>query len=220
MTDYEANRLEHLATHPDRAECIWDAGAECTTAALPPDEYAARVRDLERARPAFGTSVDALGAFVLLGNIRYVNLTPHAVTVYAEDGTRIVEFARQGMPTRLTESTQNVVDLGGFALTRVQIGAAENLPPMIAGVRYIVSMPLLMGLAAAGIDRPDCLYPFGQVRDDEGRIIGCRSLAYIATRCDAYGCVGCNCGGTMHGQCSCHCPCPCNCGCGCPEAAT
>ncbi len=143
-----------------------------------------------------------------MSDVTYINLTPHAVTVYGEDGTRIAEFPRQGQPARLAESAKTVRDLGGVPLTRVRLGEAESLPPRTSGVRYIVSMPLLMGLAAAGVDRPDCLYPYGQVRNEAGQIIGCRGLAYIATRCDVYGCVGCRCGGALFGQCSCDCVCP------------
>jgi hypothetical protein len=43
-------------------------------------------------------------------------------------------------------------------------------------------MPLAMRAAAVGRyrHRGDIVYPFGQVRDAAGRIIGCRSLARIA----------------------------------------
>jgi hypothetical protein len=110
---------------------------------------------------------------------RFTNLTPHPVCVY--DGDQVVtDIPASGTVARLTEDVRVAEPIGGIRATTVTIGSVTGLPDPQDGVTYIVSMPLLMGMAAAGIDRPDVVYPFGQVRDDQGRIIGCRSLARIA----------------------------------------
>ena len=65
-------------------------------------------------------------------------------------------------------------------LSEVRLGCVSPiLPEMDHGVIHIVSMPLLMGMRAAGIDRPDFMYPYGQVRDGNGRILGCKGLARL-----------------------------------------
>ena len=108
-----------------------------------------------------------------------VNLTPHAVAVYADDQP-IVSVPASGVVARLDEMTTADGVIAGIPAVTVDLGNVTGLPVPAEGATYIVSMPTLMGLAAAG-SRPDCYYPFGQVRDDRGRIIGCRSLARVPT---------------------------------------
>lgn len=112
--------------------------------------------------------------------MRFINLTPHAVNVIAEDGTQILALPPSGTVARLEESAIPASDYCGINHTVVKLGSVTGLPEPAEGVIYIASMPLLMGMRAAGIERPDVVYPYGQVRDGSGRIIGCRSLASIA----------------------------------------
>lgn len=116
-----------------------------------------------------------------------VNLTPHPVTIYDGGGDQVITtIPPDGHSLRLEEVvTPGRGDLleddvpGGIPVVHVALGGVDQMPPVVEGTTYIVSMPLLMGLAALGIDRPDMVYPYGQVRDGQGRIIGCRSLARI-----------------------------------------
>jgi len=122
--------------------------------------------------------------------VKYVNLTPHAVTVMDKDGATILSVPPSGTVARLSETAQpapvwregvradRVED--GVPYTLVILGEVSGLPEPQDGVIYIGSMPLLMGMMAAQIQRSDVVYPYGQVRDSEGRIIGCRSLATLA----------------------------------------
>ncbi len=110
--------------------------------------------------------------------MRYVNLTPHEVTIF--QGDRIVmTVAPSGTVARLGEDPEFYAVVSGVEYHRVILGEPVGLPEPEAGTALIVSMPMLMALAAAGIHRPDVVYPFGQVRDGGGRIIGCRSLATL-----------------------------------------
>jgi hypothetical protein len=111
---------------------------------------------------------------------RFVNLTPHAVTIYGPDDQTTTTIPTSGTVARLAETTEPSDAIGAIPTVTVHLGQVDGLPAAEDGTTYVVSMPLLMGMAAAGIDRPDCVYPFGQVRDAQGRIIGCRQLARIA----------------------------------------
>jgi hypothetical protein len=107
-----------------------------------------------------------------------VNLTPHDVTVY--DGDQIVMTVRpSGTVARLAETATPDGVVAGVPGTVVTLGAIEGLPAPDGETTYVVSMPLLMGALASGVDRADLVYPYGQVRDGQGRIIGCRSLARL-----------------------------------------
>lgn len=101
------------------------------------------------------------------------NLTPHAVRVVAEDGSLIHEYPPSGDVARL-----GTVDLGTQAyglpsggVELVEFGHLLSQPPRDNGW-YIVSLP-----AALACPREDFLVPYREVRDDQGRIIGCRQLA-------------------------------------------
>ena len=111
--------------------------------------------------------------------MQYVNLTPHAVTVIGEDGVTILNVPTSGTVARLSE-TATTPSSDGVPMVVVSLGDVAGLPEPQECVTYIGSMPLLMGMKAAGINRPDVVYPYGQVRDGAGRIIGCRSFATIA----------------------------------------
>jgi hypothetical protein len=114
----------------------------------------------------------------------FVNLTPHPIVVFAEDGSVLADIPASGTVARLAETVTEVGVIGNFPLTVVALGDIEGLPEDTADLlaTYVVSMPLAMRAAAVGRyrHRGDIVYPFGQVRDAAGRIIGCRSLARIA----------------------------------------
>lgn len=111
--------------------------------------------------------------------MRYVNLTPHAVTIINGDGDIVLTVQTSGTIARLPEHITPAGDLDGVQVMDVILDVTD-IPEPQDGVIYIGSMPLLMGLAAVGIHRQDLVYPYGQIRDAAGRIIGCRSFARIA----------------------------------------
>lgn len=124
--------------------------------------------DLAAALPEYVARVAAREAVP-----QFVNLTPHAVVVMP-DGGKVTTVPTSGTIARIAETTR--VEHG---CTVVELGDITGLPEPAAGVTYIASMPLLMALAAKGIYRPDVVYPYGQVRDEQGRIVGCRELATL-----------------------------------------
>lgn len=117
--------------------------------------------------------------------MEFVNLTPHVVRIYPENGAAPREIPASGMVTRIAEaivktpSIDRAPSIDGVPFTLIELGEVLDLPAPKAATIYIVSMPTLMALKALDLGREDCLYPYGQVRDDEGRICGCRGLAII-----------------------------------------
>lgn len=111
------------------------------------------------------------------------NLTPHPVRIMLDEPWPIdsplpadmvqEEFPPAGPPARLA-----MVDLGrqndGTAVYQlVEFGHVHDLPEPEHGVWFIVSLPV--ALACRG--RSDLLVPYQEVRNHEGTVIGCRSLA-------------------------------------------
>ena len=108
-----------------------------------------------------------------------VNLTPHTINLVAEDGTQLLSLESQGV-ARVASTTEIVgyLQVGGVAVphTHTTFGEVEGLPDQAPGVGYIVSNMIIPALAQQGIHRDDLFTPGMQVRDDQGRVIGCRSL--------------------------------------------
>ena len=101
------------------------------------------------------------------------NLTPHEVRVIGEDGEEDKVFPPSGQVARLASVTQGGFALGGVGMVlEVEFGKLVDPPPEHLGAYYIVSLP-----TALAVRRDDFLVPFNEVRDDSGRIIGCRNLA-------------------------------------------
>ena len=102
------------------------------------------------------------------------NFTPHNVVIVNSEELKIV-IPSDGI-ARVTE-TKTVtpsIDVDGVIIETFvsAFGEVENLPPQEDGVMVIVS-----ALAAdAAKDRNDLLVPGELVRDNDGNIIGCKSL--------------------------------------------
>lgn len=110
-------------------------------------------------------------------NIKIINCTPHDVNLITENGN--ITFPKSGIIPRLTESQQkiNSVAVNGIEIDIMEKSflEPEGLPEPQEGTIFIVSA--LVAGAVKG--RDDLVVPNDTVRDEEGRIIGCRSLARI-----------------------------------------
>lgn len=109
----------------------------------------------------------------------YVNLTPHDVVIRDHDDITTV-YPATGIVARVVETVTAVPSPDGHRRVVVALGEIADLPAARDGVTLIVSMPCAMALAAAGIDRPDVVYPHHLYRGPDGRIEGADQLARIA----------------------------------------
>lgn len=112
--------------------------------------------------------------------MRVVNLTPHPVHLLDNGGAVVREFAPSGVVLRVPEVVEPAGELvvNGAAVPvvrkRLAWGQCE-LPQPEDGVFYIVSLP-----AAQAARRKDFLVPDDLVRDEKGRVLGCRRFAVVA----------------------------------------
>jgi hypothetical protein len=105
-----------------------------------------------------------------------INLTPHDVTVWLDDdplGGK-VRFPASGQVARLGTIELGTQSYPGVLapVELVEFHHLENPPPQEDGTWYIVSLP-----TALAHPRKDFLVPYREVRDEDGRIVGCRMLA-------------------------------------------
>lgn len=108
----------------------------------------------------------------------YINLTPHDVVIRDHDDMTTV-YPASGTVARVVETVHPTPSPDLHRRVIVQLGDIEGLPPARDGVVHIVSMPCAMALAAAGVNRPDVVYPHHLYRDEDGRIAGADQLARI-----------------------------------------
>lgn len=102
-----------------------------------------------------------------------INLTPHKVRIINDENKTIRIIAPEDNPARCKQETVPSGYFNGIPLSATTFGEVYNLPEPKEGTRYIVSRLVL----AACPDRSDLLVPNELVRDENGQIIGCKSLA-------------------------------------------
>ena len=103
-------------------------------------------------------------------NLQIVNLTPHCVSII-RDGFETIDLQSVGN-IRLSQSTENVGMLGNITLSKTTFGSTdlpEENPKKILIVSSLV--------CRAFPQRKDLYIPNEIIRDKNGGIIGCRSLA-------------------------------------------
>lgn len=100
-----------------------------------------------------------------------INLTPHEVRII-RDGHDDVVFPPSGDVARLAQ-----IELGcaeyqpGVIFQMVEYGQLVQHVPRVENTWYLVSL-----VTALGCQRGDFIYPYDEVRDSNGRILGCRML--------------------------------------------
>lgn len=109
--------------------------------------------------------------------MKIVNLTPHTITLVTESGNIVVDPSGTLARVRATTVRIGEVDVNGIKvpLTSTRYSNVEGLPAPEEGTLYIVSS-LVAGRVT---ERDDVVIPNESVRDDKGRIIGCKSLGHV-----------------------------------------
>lgn len=105
--------------------------------------------------------------------MKIINATPHPINVVDAEGNQIAQFPASGVLPRLAQTTERVREINGIPISETQFGETENLPEAEENTYYIVSRLVMAGNPG----REDLLVPNEIVRDENGRIIGCQSLA-------------------------------------------
>jgi hypothetical protein len=108
-------------------------------------------------------------------NMKIKNMTPHGVNIIDKEGGVLMTFPSMGQ-IRLSQETERVgslsVEGAEIPLSRTSFGGVD-IPEEDGETIYIVSSLVCQ----ARPDRGDLLIVNETVRDDNGCIIGCRSLS-------------------------------------------
>lgn len=105
------------------------------------------------------------------------NLTPHDVTIIFDDGSKRV-IPSSGI-ARAAQKSVDVAIIEGIPICKMVFGDTVDLPDPELGVSLIVSVITANAAKAAGRITDDLLITADPVRDDDGKIIGCKRLARI-----------------------------------------
>ena len=100
-------------------------------------------------------------------------MTPHPLNIVQRDGD-VLTVEPSGFIPRCASTEKLDQSIGLIDVTRQTLGEVEGLPDPVPGAFYIVSR-----LVASAANRPDLLVPGPLVRDDQGRVIGCKGLSRL-----------------------------------------
>ena len=112
---------------------------------------------------------------LLKGKTTIVNLTPHEIAVYDAAGESVLQVIPSSGMARAAQTREPLDKINGIPVSKTGYGAVTGLPDQQDGVVYIVSVLT----AQAAPDRKDLYIVDDLVRDDTGRILGCKALAQI-----------------------------------------
>lgn len=111
------------------------------------------------------------------GVVKIVNLTPHVLNLFTENGEQIV-VPTSGTIARVSVKQFIADRINGLPVYEEKIGEVEGLPAPEEGVVYVVSRVVAAALKGS---RPDVLVPGALRRDpaNPGTIIGATGLAFV-----------------------------------------
>ena len=107
------------------------------------------------------------------------NLTPHRVAIVGADGAEVAVYPPSGLVARAAQADQPVGTVEGIEVVRTTFGAPTDLPDPEEGTWLIVSLATANAAKATGRTTDDLLLTSSPVRDDSGRIVGCRRFATL-----------------------------------------
>ena len=107
--------------------------------------------------------------------MKIVNLTPHAINFLREDNSVLATIEPSGTNARAAQTRERVSEVNGIVVNQCSYGAVTGLPDPQPETICLVSALT----AQACRDRNDVFITDDAVRDENGRIIGCRAIARI-----------------------------------------
>ena len=104
-----------------------------------------------------------------------INLTPHAITFLDGNNSVLATIEPSGVVARASQTRDRVSEVNGIPVNQCSYGAVTGLLDPQDETIYLVSALT----AQACRDRSDVFITDDAVRDENGRIIGCRAIARI-----------------------------------------
>lgn len=105
--------------------------------------------------------------------MKFINLTPHDITIVKEGGNIVIPASGNVARVETIKDTVGYID--GIPIHKTRFGEVVGLPDPADDTMCIVSL----ATAKAASGRRDLVVTDDAVRDNNGRIIGCRALAMI-----------------------------------------
>lgn len=106
--------------------------------------------------------------------INIKNLTPHNIVVLVSDDIRYI-ITPCDTVARCTAKTETIGEINGIPMTRTSYGDVCGLPDPIPNTVFLVSTLV----AQACPERDDLFIPNEIVRDENGKVIGCKSFGRV-----------------------------------------
>ena len=106
-----------------------------------------------------------------------VNLTPHELNVVKKDGS-IMTIAPSGQIARVGQSEEVIGVINGAEVTQQIFDGEVTIPQPEDKTYFVVSRLAASALAERG-RKADILVPGPAVRDDQGKIVGCRGFSQL-----------------------------------------
>ena len=103
-----------------------------------------------------------------------MNCTPHPINIMDSEGKEILTLEPSGICPRCSVERKKVGDINGIPINKSVFGDVYDLPSPQLDTIYIVSR-----VVAEAARREDLYIVDDAVRDENGRIIGCRALASV-----------------------------------------
>lgn len=103
-----------------------------------------------------------------------MNCTPHAINIMDSEGKEILTLEPSGICPRCSVERKKVGDINGIPINKSVFGDVYDLPSPQPDTIYIVSR-----VVAEAARREDLYIVDDAVRDENGKIIGCRALASV-----------------------------------------
>ncbi len=102
-----------------------------------------------------------------------VNLTPHVLNVYKENGEWAATVPPSGTTARIKVERKLTGERSGVPLFETVAGECDELPAPQENTIYVVS-----GFVRAAVaDRADVFQPGELLRNDAGQVVGCIGLS-------------------------------------------
>lgn len=110
--------------------------------------------------------------------MRIVNLTPHEVKIVDGGNNVVAVFPSDGV-ARASQHDVLVDEINSIPVVKTEFGEVLGLPEPTEGTVFIVSRITVEAARTQGRTTDDLLATSGAVRDDQGRIVGCRAFARL-----------------------------------------
>jgi len=107
-------------------------------------------------------------------NMKIINCTPHDIVIIKTNGEKLI-LQKSSNPARCESSREVVGHINGIPINVTKFGKTYNLPDPQPNTVFIVSRIV----AESNRHRSDLFIVDETVRDENGVIIGCKSLARV-----------------------------------------